>query len=241
MLGNIRGRQVRPTLVTKTFRDGSAERFRFWRDTEPERCDGRKGTAERFVGATSAIFYLKIGSVTLMNQFRRDVHRLGAWMDNVRTPDGVGGQDDAFEVIGSDDAIEFLGRSPTTVSWHYTMACRPPGLSRGGHENAPIPKDIPVTTARNIRDMKRSRVEQEARAAREELQRSPAKEQQHYNADDEQLGELASALGLPKQADRSMLAPLAELAGIWRRVNKGERLSPEDVEKVEYLRGIVGI
>jgi hypothetical protein len=78
------------------------------------------------------IVYVKAGSGRLMREFARFCERWGVHRRPAQ--EGYGDRPDAWEVLGSVDALERLIGHPAILNWHYILNVAPPRAAQGGGE-----------------------------------------------------------------------------------------------------------
>jgi hypothetical protein len=76
------------------------------------------------------IVYVKAGSGRLMREFTRFCEHWGIQAFPVQ--EVIPGRPDAFECLGSVDALERLIAHPAVLRWHYVLNVRPPLVAAGG-------------------------------------------------------------------------------------------------------------
>jgi hypothetical protein len=78
------------------------------------------------------IVYVKAGSGRLMREFDRFCQHWGIYRRPVQ--EAIDGRPDAWEVLGSVDALERLIAHPAVARWHYILSVKPPVGSQGSGE-----------------------------------------------------------------------------------------------------------
>src|SRR5947209_16339818 len=78
------------------------------------------------------VVYVKAGSGRLMREFDRFCQVWGLFRRPVQA--AIDGRPDAWEVLGSVDALEPLIGHPAVVRWHYILSVKPPVGAQGSGE-----------------------------------------------------------------------------------------------------------
>jgi hypothetical protein len=78
------------------------------------------------------VVYVRAGSGRLMREFERFCEHWGIFRRPVQA--AVNGRPDAWEVLGSVDALERLIGHPAVVRWHYILSVKPPLCVQGAGE-----------------------------------------------------------------------------------------------------------
>jgi hypothetical protein len=78
------------------------------------------------------IVYVRAGSGRLMREFDRFCQHWGIFRRPVQ--ECIDGRPDAWEVLGSVDALERLIGHPAVIRWHYVMSVKPPMNAQGSGE-----------------------------------------------------------------------------------------------------------
>jgi hypothetical protein len=78
------------------------------------------------------VVYVRAGSGRLMREFDRFCQHWGIFRRPVQ--EAIDGRPDAWEVLGSVDALERLIGHPAIVRWHYVLSVKPPMAAQGSGE-----------------------------------------------------------------------------------------------------------
>jgi hypothetical protein len=78
------------------------------------------------------VVYVRAGSGRLMREFERFCQHWGIFRRPVQ--ECIDGRPDAWEVLGSVDALERLIGHPAVIRWHYILSVKPPVGAQGSGE-----------------------------------------------------------------------------------------------------------